>query len=485
MKQIFSLATLTSVLFVCACQSSPAFADNSVLSETPIQFETENEDVVEALSGEFQVPENRTDPQSRSLTLHYVKFPSTSETPGSPIIYLAGGPGGSGIHTAKAKRFPLFMAMREFGDVIALDQRGTGKSNDLPYCESSQEIPTTKPLGDIEYLQLQKSALSECLEFWTEEGIDIKGYNTVENAKDLEALRKHLGAEKISLWGTSYGSHLSFAAMKQMPDRLDRLVLSSAEGLSQTVKLPARSDAYFDRLQSAINTSAEAKALYPDIKSLIGRVHSRLDAHPLNLTIPQESDEPETQVFSRLQLQQISSGIFGDPEGAAYMLGVYKALDEGNSNPLVELIQRWFRPGNNKVGFRPMSILTDVASGTDTQRRKQIEAQAETALMGIYLNHNPALEDISPELDLGDDFRTEPVSELPVLLLSGTLDGRTFIESQGEAVTGLKNVQKVTVRHAGHNLFMSSPEVTQTILDFMREENVDGRTIEIELPEFK
>ena len=43
------------------------------------------------------------------------------------------------------------MAMREFGDVIAFDQRGTGASNDLPNCVSSENISATTPISDTDY----------------------------------------------------------------------------------------------------------------------------------------------------------------------------------------------------------------------------------------------------------------------------------------------------------------------------------------------
>src|ERR1044071_8810610 len=94
----------------------------------PYQFKTLDGTVVPAEMGEFQVPENRTRPGSRAITIRFVRFKSTAAKPGVPIVYLAGGPGGSGIGTAMAERFPLFMALREFGDVIAYDQRGTNQS---------------------------------------------------------------------------------------------------------------------------------------------------------------------------------------------------------------------------------------------------------------------------------------------------------------------------------------------------------------------
>jgi len=131
-----------------------------------------------------------------------------------------------------------------------------------------------------------------------------------------------------------------------------------------------------------------------------------------------------------------------------------------------------------------MSIATDIASGTGPERRAMLLKQAEKGLVGRYLNHEVELEDVRPDLNLGPDFRTDPISDVPVLLLSGTLDGRTYVESQREAVTGLSNAHIVTVENAGHNLFMSSPEVTETIQIFMRGEPVEKTVITVPFPDF-
>ena len=98
----------------------------------------------------------------------------------------------------------------------------------------------------------------------------------MQNAHDLDALRRHLGADRIVLWGTSYGSTLALAALKEIEDSIAKVVLSSVEGLNQAIKLPARTDECFDRLQDAINSQPEAKAVYPDIKGLMRRVHAKL-----------------------------------------------------------------------------------------------------------------------------------------------------------------------------------------------------------------
>jgi len=96
------------------------------LKLTPRVFESASGQKVDVEFGELTVPENRQKADSRLIQLAFVRFKSTSKNPASPIVYLAGGPGGSGIAAARGTRFPLFMAMREVADVIAFDQRGVG-----------------------------------------------------------------------------------------------------------------------------------------------------------------------------------------------------------------------------------------------------------------------------------------------------------------------------------------------------------------------
>lgn len=474
-------AALLSTALVASCASVPRSPDG----EKAITFTSESGDEVAAFEGTFTVPENRDDPESRPLTLTYLRFPATEEKNGPPIVYLAGGPGGSGIDAAGGRRFPLFMAMREFGDVIAFDQRGTGKSsNDLPLCRSSQSISTTTATSDTEVVEIQRRAFSECLGFWKEEGVDVAGWNTEENAQDLSDLRRHLGARKISLWGISYGSHLALAALKGMDREINRVVITAIEGLDQTVKLPARSDAYFDRLQAAIDTVPEARAKYPDVKGLMRRVLDRLDAEPLLLEIPSRSGGTNPYLLQKRDMQQFTGGLAADPARVVLLLRMYEELDAGRTDFIARILSSAVDPTDTTVSYPAMSILMDVASGSSPQRSALIEEQAATAIVGPHLNFSMHLETVDPSLDLGEGFRAAPVSWVPTLVLSGTLDGRTFPESGLEATRGLQRAQRVTVTNGGHNLFMLSPEVTETIADFMRGEDVDGRNIIVDLPDF-
>ena len=449
--------------------------------EEDIVFEARSGETVAALRGTFEVKENRADPASRTITLSYVRFPATTDTPGPPIVYLAGGPGGSGSGTATGDRFPLFMAMREHGDVIAFDQRGTGGSTPLPQCTSSIVPSQTQPLGDPEYAGLYRAAAQECRAFWEAGGIDIRGYTTRESVHDLSALRKHLGADRIVLWGISYGTHLAMAALDTIPGEIDSAILASAEGLDQTVKLPARTDAYFARLQAAVDAQPEARALFPDIAAMIRRVHARLETDPVLIELQPRQGPAFPFLLQRRHVQEFASGLIADPGNAAAMLELYRSLDKGDTDFAARLFGT-FVAAEEPIALSAMTIAMDVASGISDARMTLFESQRSDALLGSALNFPmPHLRGVWPDVELGDDFRDGPVGDTPILLLSGTLDGRTYPESQREALAGMRDVTAITVAGAGHNLFMTSPEVEQAMHRFLRKEDAEVTTISVEV----
>lgn len=487
-RSLFSGLIICSILMSISLSAASDQNDSRQIyqGETEIVFENDGQKV-QAFEGSIQVRENRSNKNSRLIPLHYLRFPATGTKSGSPIIYLAGGPGGSGISTVSYPgfRFPLFMALREFGDVIALDQRGTGRSRTAPECTSQQSLPLNIPLSESLVTQRYRLAATECVEFWKTEGVDVLGYTTLESARDIDQLRQHFNADKVTLWGISYGSHLAFASLKVMPGKIDKVIIASAEGLNQTLKLPARTDAYFDRLQLAINQQADAAQAWPDIKALIRRVHKRLDENPIQVKVPQQDAEPLDFLFQRVHMQGIASGMIADPHrGVPKLLQLYSALDHGISEMLPEIITR-AGFDQQHISFDVMSFGMDVASGVTEQRLQLFNQQAGHSIIGKLLNFPmPQLNRVVDGLDLGDEFRQYPRSDVPTLLLTGTLDGRTYIESQQEATRGLTRLTRVIVKNAGHNLFMVAPEVTEVIQRFMNDEVIETTEIVFELPNF-
>ncbi len=452
-------------------------------NEKPIEFKANSGDTTDAYEGFLYVPENRNAKDSRDIRINYVRFPATGKNKGAPIVYLSGGPGGSGIGTAKWRRFPLFMAMREFGDVIALDQRGTGASEQAEPCTSSVTIPLNQKLQKSQVRTSYRKAAKECLSKWQQQGIDVYGYTTEQNAWDIDALRQHLKADKVSLWGISYGSHLALAAMKQFPNNIDKVIIASAEGLNQTVKLPAMTDRYFAEVQKVIDQQS-LKQMVSDLPALMRRVHAKLDTDPILLSIPNKDGSSTDILFQTHLMQALASRMIADPgQYLAMLIHVYLGLDNGNTDLLMHILQRGMF-NNEPLNFRLMSLAMDVASGITEERLKLVQQQAQNSLLSDMLNFPmPMLDKLDAKLDLGDGFRADVQSDIPTLLLTGTLDGRTYPAEQIQAVSGLSNVTQVKVVYAGHNLYTTSPEVLERMQAFMAGQPVSTANIELALPD--
>jgi len=465
--------------------SSVAQSQDKLLSIEPYLFESKSGQQIDAELGKFSVLENRANADSREITLHFVRFKSTNPNPGSPIVYLAGGPGGSGIHTAKGGRFELFMALRAVSDVIAFDQRGTGLSNQIPACEENVDFSMSEPGVAEIYVSKMANAARACLSFWKEEGVEIEGYNTQENANDLEALRKVLGAQKISLWGISYGSHLAFDFIKRYEERIDKVVLAGLEGPDHTIKLPKYNQNFLYSLQTEIQKSEKASEIYPDLIGLMQEVFSKLEREPVIATAEDPRSGKTFKVgISKLDVQLVTSYFLTkNPENSAQLPYLFLQMKNGNYSEIAGMVAMFRMYGGQ---IRAMPLIMDAMSGISDERWKNIGEQEKNCLLGRTTNF--PFPDIAENLDLpnlGSAFRKNPVSPIPALFLSGTLDGRTYIESAKELLAGFNNGIHIVLDGAGHDMFMSSPKVKELMLDFFQNKEVLAQRVEVRTPEFK
>ena len=121
---------LAVALTMCAVLSIPAFTQQpraGAVSSEPYTLATYDGQSHSAELGHLWVPENHQTKSSRLVRLAFVRLKSSAANPGSPIVYLAGGPGIPGIVMARVPvYYNLFEKLREIADVILLDQRGLG-----------------------------------------------------------------------------------------------------------------------------------------------------------------------------------------------------------------------------------------------------------------------------------------------------------------------------------------------------------------------
>ncbi len=463
----------SAILGVLATFASQATASGQSappeLNVEPHLFESRGGETVDAEIGRFFVPENRDDPDSRLLELAFVRFASTSETPGNPIVYLAGGPGGSGTGTAAGRRFEIFMALREQADVIAFDQRGTGLSQSPPDCIDEDPPGLETPLTRETMVAYFQEETARCVAWWREQGVDINGWNTAQSAADIDDLRLAIGADDIDLWAISYGAHLGAAYLRAFEDHVGRAVFAGYEGPDDTVKLPSRTDALLTRVADLIAADPEASAAYPDLIAMMRRVLTRLEAEPVEVTVASDDgDTPRTMTLGAFPIQLLTGYSISDPFTIARLPAFFAAMDAGQYEQAAASLRQILFSG--PASMRAMSTAMDYASGVSPVRLAQVEEEAASAVLGDALNFPmPHIWGVAPDLDLGEEFRAPLSVETEILFISGTLDGRTSPDAVRDALPHLPNAQHLVVENGGHNIYEADPRMTDVVRDWLRE----------------
>lgn len=445
----------------------------------PYTFETNNKkEKVDAEFGTLFVPENRSDPDSNLIELAFVRFKSTAKNPGPPIVYLAGGPGGSGIGTARGSRFPLFMALREIADVIAFDQRGTGFSKPNLTCLDRLSLPLdVAPTREAAIKELRDNAAS-CAFYWHNvQRVDLTGYNTNESADDLEDLRKALGVDQISLWSISYGTHLAFAAMRRHPTSIHRAILAGTEGPDHTYKLPSNIQKHLEDLAAVIKADPKIGKEIPDFLGLMKSVFDRLETQPQMAEITDPQTKLKVKVIvNKFVMQYIVANNIGTTDTEKFPALFYRASKGDFTNPA----QVWLNESRSGIGSA-MSYMMDCASGQTAARRERIAFEAKDTLLGELFNFPfPDVCTAWKAPDLGDEFRAPLQSNVPVLFISGTLDARTPVSNAEEYRKGFSNSTHIIIDGAVHSdpLFLSSPKIKDGMMEFLRGQPVTATRIQ-------
>ena len=418
------------------------------LIPTPFLLETKDGKPVAAEWGRLVVPENRSQPEGNLIELPFVRFKTTATEKRPPIFSLAGGPGDEtlGNLTDVLLFVPTFQAL---GDLIILEPRGVGYARPRLDCPGSYHLPLDKPLNYDTLVKVAREYMVNCAEFWKGQEVDLSGYNAREMAADINALRQALGYDKIILFGGSFGSHHGLAVLRYYDEYIERAVLSGVEGPNHTLKLPSTVQRHLEKLDAIAKTDPQLRRHIPGFLDLVATVLSRLEKEPVTVEVKDpETGKSVAVTVGALDLQAATANGMRSVPFLQALPARYHAMAQGNFSWLAE---RALENRRNRRG-RLMPALVDCASGATKERCVKIEREAEQTLLGGIINGT--LFDYCDDLGgayLNDEFRGDLYSEVPVLLVSGSLDTRTPMSNAEEVLKGLVNGQHLILENVSHN----------------------------------
>jgi pimeloyl-ACP methyl ester carboxylesterase len=181
-----------------------------------------------AKCGLLEVPLDYAKPNGEKIKLAVSRV--THKSPDAeyqgPMLVNPGGPGGSGLIYSIFGDFVPDGAGDGY-DWIGFDPRGVGSSQPSLSCIPDYDgynrpfvVPITPSL-ERTWLQRSKNYANAC---GANGGKLLEHLTTVDSAKDMESIRKALGAEQINYYGFSYGTYLGQVYGTLFPDRFRRVV---------------------------------------------------------------------------------------------------------------------------------------------------------------------------------------------------------------------------------------------------------------------
>ncbi|MBW8483743.1 alpha/beta hydrolase [Actinomadura sp. PM05-2] len=185
--------------------------------------------LAKAECGQVTVPANYAKPNGRkiSVAVSRVKATDTAHYQGV-LLGNPGGPGGSGLYLSGGLHAWLDPAVAAKYDIIGFDPRGVESSKPALSCQPAYSDPVRPDYvprtakQEKAWLAKSKSYAAACQKKY---GWLLPNLRTIDSVRDIDSIRKALGAKQISYYGFSYGTYLGSAYASTYPRNVKRVVL--------------------------------------------------------------------------------------------------------------------------------------------------------------------------------------------------------------------------------------------------------------------
>ena len=240
-------------------------------------------------TGTLTVLEDREAARGRTIDLRILVLRAKAATPAAdPVFYLAGGPGQAATSLARGLATSW---MREERDIVLVDQRGTGGSNELQVrlrADDASPQGLLTPLFDVEAFRAAVPKLQA--------HANLRLYTTPIAMDDLDEVRAALGYARVNLVGGSYGTRAALVYMRRHEARVRCAILTGVAppSLLNPLYHARGAQAAFDALAAECEAEPRYQTAFGDLRTRLATIISRLEAAPADVVL--ESDGAEAHV---------------------------------------------------------------------------------------------------------------------------------------------------------------------------------------------
>ncbi len=447
---IFCAIHMLRILFITAllCATGAVWAqDNSQsdklsLLDCFIGDETAGVSVA-AQCGRLTVPEDRDNPDGRSIELNVAVVNSDVENPKQDaVVLLAGGPGQAAVATFAnmAQGLSQLLPKRR---IVMVDQRGTGESHPLRCDFEMDEFADITDWRSPKLVQWMKDCHASL-------DADTRFYTTTIAIEDLEAVRRALGIEQWNIYGGSYGTRKGLTYMKLYPDSIRTAILDGVMPQQE-----AMAAAHEDNLQNTLKSvfrlcreDAQCQERFGDAEQQMWTFLQSLDEQPIALRLP----NPSTGEYESFELTRdfavLGLRMFAYSPETMGMIPLLVSL--ANHEQPENLAQQAFMVTSSLTENLNNALELSVVCAEDVPFLPT-EQNTENSLFGDEFYAMMRSRCDYWQADVVDATFKEPVtSDIPTLLLSGEYDPVTPPAFADKALETLSNAQHLVAGGQGH-----------------------------------
>jgi pimeloyl-ACP methyl ester carboxylesterase len=506
MKELITTTALLLLVISIIAQSPMIKKSNhpTVISQ-PVIIE-DDDWKFEGTENMILLKENRNNPDSRLIPVHFFKFPAQQKSKLSPVVFLCAGPGEpySVDVFYKGKRAEAWRHELQFvnqnRDVILINQRGNSNAPGLQISNFKYRWSNGGSLDQAfnakKWADNRRTAYAKYVEDYQEQGVDLKGYDILHFVEDIEVIRQYLKADKIALIGNSFGSQWGLGYIQSYPEHVDRALFSGVEPLDHNYDDP---DGIWTVLEK-INQYAQANPQIANQLPSIGLIEAfkiiieRLEKSPQTAIIKDEDGKEIKIVIGADDLRMM----YTNPASRSYLDEIEswpKYISEmyhGDFSFLAKHVQGRIYNSSSLM----INPLVNNSIGISKQREEQLNKSASKRWLGNINSHYTSTRDICPAPKVAPSFREHVKHDIPILLIQGDMDLSTPYENALFLMDYLKNGHLITVKRGFHNakrafLFKDLPLFDQ-VYSFMNQDFEKNNFIDfkktlpsiIEMPEF-
>jgi len=420
--------------------------------------------------GYLIVPEDRSDPDGATVSLHVAIFRSTGPNPEpDPVIYLMGGGGGNALSAADYYLKTVGNRIRASRDFIMYNQRGTHYNEPFLACPGEAAFQRELDAQDISRQEAdarEDAFLLDCRDKLLDKGVNLAMYNSVTNAADANDLRIALGYDQVNYYGTSYGTRLALTLMRYYPESIRSVILDSV--FPPQVDYPSEVISSMvgatNRLFEACSLDAACSSQYPDLEATFYQTIDELHAEPGSITVDGQNVVVDDEVFlDAIYMALHPASAFPDIPRAIH------AASRGSFGPLEWAIESLSGYSENvATGVYYSSVCRDEVGFDSNEHALEVVARYPPQWADYYdLSSFFAMCDAWGAGE-ADPLENEPVvSDIPALIFAGHFDPITTPEWCQRAADTLSSSYYYEFPNVGHGVMRSDECALRIGLEFL------------------